>query len=118
MSEWNNCGFIPQGFRMPGWLCNQESGRAIGEKYSYVATHSHLNDNISFGTKIIKGEDGIHKTDSINIWDNKKFMFQSHIAGKTNDNNWNGDNYENFRNILNFLLENYNLEFKLLKELV
>ena len=118
MEEWSSCNYIPQGFRMPGWLCNQESGRAIGEKYSYVATHSHLNDNISFGTKIIKGEDGIHKTDSINIWDDKKFMFQSHIAGKTNDNNWNDNNYENFRNILNFLLKNYNLEFKLLKELL
>ena len=45
-------------------------------------------------------------------------MFQSHIAGLTNDNNWNKQNYENFRNILLFLKENYTLNFKLLKELI
>ena len=103
---------------MPGWLCNQESGRAIGEKYSYVAIHSHLNDNINFGTSTIKGEDGIHKTDSIQIWDDKRFMFQSHIEGKTNDNNWTEENYENFRNILDFLQKSYILEYKLIKELI
>ena len=115
--EWNSCGYLPKGFRMPGWLCNQESGRAIGERYGYVAIHSNLNDNINFGTKTLKGEDGIHKNDSINIWDNR-FMFQSHIAGKTNDNNWNEENYENFRRVITFLKENYKCEFKLLRELL
>ena len=46
------------------------------------------------------------------------FMFQSHIAGKTNDNNWTKDNYENFRQVITFLKENYKFEFKLLKELL
>jgi len=118
MNEWDSCDYTPKGFRMPGWLCNQESGRAIGEKYSYVAIHSHLNDNVNFGTKTIKGEDGIHKTESINIWNKNTFMFQSHIAGKTNDNNWTRENYENFRQILTFLKDNYKVQFKLLKELV
>jgi len=45
-------------------------------------------------------------------------MFQSHIAGKTNDNNWTRENYENFRQILTFLKDNYKAQFKLLKELV
>ena len=117
MKEWISCDYIPTGFRMPGWLCNQESGRAIGERYGYVAIHSNLNDNINFGTKTLKGEDGIHKNDSINIWDNR-FMFQSHIAGKTNDNNWNNENYENFRQILLFLNNNYKLNYKLLGDLV
>ena len=45
-------------------------------------------------------------------------MFQSHIAGSTNDNNWTKENYENFRNIIFYLKENYELEFKLLKELL
>ena len=45
-------------------------------------------------------------------------MFQSHIAGLTNENNWNNQNYENFRNILLFLKENYTLNFKLLNELI
>ena len=93
MNEWIKCGYKPKGFRMPGWLCNEESGKAIGENYEYVAIHSHLNDNINFGTKTIKGEDGIHKRDSINIWNENTFMIQSHIACKTNDNNWTKDNY-------------------------
>ena len=118
MVEWLECNYKPKGFRMPGWLCNGESGKAIGENYEYVAIHSHLNDNINFGTKTIKGEDGIHKRDSINIWNENVFMFQSHIAGKTNDNNWNQLNYENFKQILIFLNDNYKLQFKLLKELV
>ena len=45
-------------------------------------------------------------------------MFQSHIAGKTNDNNWNEDNYEHFRKIIKFLKENYHFKFKLLRELL
>jgi hypothetical protein len=118
MDEWQDVGHFPSGFRMPGWLCNQESGRAIGETYEYVAIHSHLNDNINFGTKTIKGEDGIHKTDSINIWNENTFMFQSHIAGKTNDNNWNKENYENFRNVLEYLQKSYKLKYTTLGELV
>jgi hypothetical protein len=43
-------------------------------------------------------------------------MFQSHIAGPTNQNNWTKENYETFRNILLFLTENDEIEFKLLNE--
>ena len=102
---------------MPGRLCNQDSGRAIGEKYSYVAIHSHLNNNINFGTKTIKGEVGIHKTDSINVWNNT-FMFQSHIAGKTNDNNWDENNYNNFRNVLEYLQKCYTLKYVKIGDLI
>ena len=45
-------------------------------------------------------------------------MFQSHIAGETNENNWTAENYENFRNILLFLQEQYDLEYKTLGEVV
>ena len=48
--------------------------------------------------KIIDGE-GINETEDLNLYNNK-FIFQSHIAGDWNDNVWNNDNYENFRNIL------------------
>tara|TARA_B100001123_G_scaffold448273_1_gene608611 strand:- start:3660 stop:4340 length:681 start_codon:yes stop_codon:yes gene_type:complete len=117
-NEWQSAGYFPKGFRMPGWLCNEESGKAIGENYKYVAIHSHLNDNIDFGTKTIKGEDGIHKIDSINVWNNNTFMFQSHIAGETNDNNWTEENYENFRKILSYLEKNYKLSYKTIGELI
>jgi hypothetical protein len=118
MNEWKDVRCFPSGFRMPGWLCNEESGRAIGENYKYVAIHPHLNDGINFGTKTIKGEDGIHKKDSINIWNGNTFMFQSHIAGNWNDNVWNKDNYENFRKIIKFLSENYELNYVTMGELV
>ena len=117
-NEWQSVGYFPKGFRMPGWLCNQDSGKAIGENYEYVAIHSHLNNDIDFGTKTIKGEDGIHKTDSINIWNKNTFMFKSHIAGETNDNNWNKKNYENFRNVLEYLQKSYKLNYITLGELV
>ena len=85
--------------------------------YLRVAIHSHLNDGINFGTKTIKGEDGIHKTDSINIW-NDTFMFQSHIAGKTNENNWNEKNYNNFRNVLEYLQKSYILKYIKIGDLI
>ena len=77
-----------------------------------------MNDSIDFGTKTIKGEDGIHKTDSLTLWNDDTFMFQSHIAGKTNDNNWDEENYNNFRNVLDFLSKSSKLEYKLIKEMV
>ena len=57
------------------------------------------------------GCDGIHETENLNLYNNK-FIFQSHIAGDWNDNIWNKDNYENFRNILKYLSEQYKLEYK------
>lgn len=117
ISEWlNSCDSIPKGFRMPGWLCNQDSANAVSEKYSYVAIHSHLNNNIHFNTKTLYGHDSIHSTDSIGLYGNT-FMFQSHIAGKTNENNWDEKNYINFKNILTFLEKSYNLTYKTLEEL-
>jgi hypothetical protein len=45
-------------------------------------------------------------------------MFQSHINGLTNENNWNKENYENIKSILTYLQENYTLSYKLLQELL
>ena len=45
-------------------------------------------------------------------------MFQSHIAGDWNDNIWNQENYENFRNILEYLSKSYKLNYITLGELV
>ena len=113
-------GVKPLGWRMPGWLATQGSFDAVSKYFDYVAIHESHNDNISINNiKIFKGEDGIHNSDcDVNLWNGNTIMFQSHIAGLTNDNNWNKQNYENFRNILLFLKENYTLNFKLLKELI
>jgi hypothetical protein len=118
--EWDKVDIKPLGWRMPGWLATQGSFDAISEYFNYIAIHESHNDNITINNiKIFKGADGIHNSDcDVNLWNGNTIMFQSHIAGLTNDNNWNKQNYENFRNILLFLKENYTLNFKLLNELI
>ena len=75
-----------------------------------------INKGIDFGCDTFYGCDGIHETENINMWDNK-FMFQSHIAGDWNDNCWNEKNYNNFRNILEYLSTQYKLSYKTVSEL-
>ena len=123
LQEWDEVGVKPEGWRMPGWLATQGSFDAVSEKFKYVAIHEHHNNNILFNSNIKKfqGADGIHLEDcNVNLWGNEEntIMFQSHIAGLTNQNNWNFENYSNFRNILSFLQKDHNLNFKLLKELL
>jgi len=44
--------------------------------------------------------------------------FQSHIAGQYNQNNWNEENYEYFKKVLDALINNgNNLNFKTFSEL-
>ena len=118
MGEWQKCGIRPSGFRMPGWACNQESAQAISNIYSYVAAHEDINKHIDFGgMNVFYGCDGIHQTDSIKSYNNT-FMFQSHIAGDWNDNVWNEENYENFRNVLEYLRKSYILKYKTIGELI
>ena len=45
-------------------------------------------------------------------------MFQSHIAGDWNDNIWNEENYENFKNVLEYLRKSYKLKYVTLGELI
>ena len=118
LAEWESAGYRPKGWRNPGWLAHPNAIKVLGNYFSYSAIHQEHNRGIPWKCKTFTGEDGIHKTDSINIWNKNTFMFQSHIAGSTNDNNWTKENYENFRNIIFYLKENYELEFKLLKELL
>ena len=66
--------------------------------------------------KMFFGCDGIHQIDSINLY-RDTFMFQSHIAGNWNDNVWNKENYNNFKNIIKYLKTKYTLSFKTMKEI-
>lgn len=116
LNEWNQTGYKPIGWRMPGWLATQGSFDAVGELFKYTAIHSHLNDNMNVKNKIFKGETSIHNTDSITVIDNNVY-FQSHIWGEYNKNNWIEENYLNIKNILDYLKENYILEYKLFNEL-
>ena len=91
--------------------------KVIGKYFDYSAIHEDHNHGISWKCKTFFGCDGINETDSVNLHDDR-FMFQSHIAGDWNQNIWNEDNYENFRNVLKFLLGQYEIKFKTLKELL
>jgi len=113
---WKNCGYKPKGFRAPGWGLTQESADAVSSYFDWIAGHTNINKGLSFGTQFFEGCDGIHETDNIDLWDNR-FMFQSHIAGDWNDNCWNEKNYNNFRNILEYLSTQYKLSYKTMSEL-
>jgi hypothetical protein len=101
---------------MPGWLATQGSFDAVSESFKYTAIHTHLNNNIKVNNKIFKGESSIHNDESVTIIDNTIY-FQSHIWGEHNKNNWTEENYLNFKNILLYLKDNFELEYKLFNEL-
>ena len=113
---WKKCGYKPKGFRAPGWGLTQESVDAVSSYFDWIAGHTNINKGLSFGTQFFEGCDGIHETDNIDLWENR-FMFQSHIAGDWNDNCWNEKNYNNFRNILEYLSTQYKLSYKTMSEL-
>ena len=117
LSEWEKVGYKPKGWRNPGWLAHPNAVKVLGKYFDYSAIHQEHNRGMIWGCKTFEGEDGIHKTDSINIWNVNTFMFQSHIAGDWNDNIWNKNNYENFRNVLEYLQNSYKLSYHTLGEL-
>ena len=117
LGEWKLAGHKPLGWRNPGWLAHPEAIRVIGPYFKYAAIHEEHNNNIPWDCKVFTGCDGINEIDSIQIYENR-FMFQSHIAGDWNDNCWNNENYENFRNILNFLSKEYELNYVTIQELL
>ena len=117
MDEWLSVNLRPRGWRNPGWLAHPNAIEVIGGYFDYAAIHSEHNHGVEWKCKTFIGCDGIHETDLIQLHDNT-FMFQSHIAGKTNDNNWNEDNYNNFKNVLEFLSKSSKLEYVTLEELI
>lgn len=127
LGEWHDSiGCYPAGFRPPGWLCSENAKNTLEKCFEYVAVHYEHNRELNWNCKTFFGHDGIHQTNiSIhNITDDGQgnqtgmIMFQSHIAGNHNDNVWNEKNYEQLRMSLDYLFANYNIEPKLLKELI
>ena len=117
LEEWDKVGHKPVGWRNPGWLINPLIKDSVDDKFDYVALHTEHNRGLNWSSKMLFGHDGINETDSINIWNDNTFMFQSHIAGDWNDNCWTKENYLNFRNVIEYLLSEYDISFKTLKEL-
>ena len=118
LSEWEQVGYKPKGWRNPGWLAHPNAIKVIGHYFDYAAIHQEHNRGMPWKCKTFIGEDGIHKTDHINIWNKNTFMFQSHIAGDWNDNVWNENNYNNIKNVLEYLQKSHKLEYKTLGELI
>ena len=122
VNEWSKADKIPSGWRMPGWLATQESFDVVCELFNYVAIHETHNNNIKLDKNLIRifrGADAINcDPHTLKIWNGDTIMFQSHIAGLTNDNNWNLENYTKFRNTLQLLKANYELNFTTLEELL
>ena len=116
LSEWGKVDVKPKGWRNPGWLAHPNAVKVLGKYFDYSAIHEEHNRGLLWECKTFVGCDGINQTDSIQLYDNT-FMFQSHIAGDWNDNCWNLNNYENFRNVLIYLKQNYKLNYKTLGEL-
>tara|TARA_Y100000034_G_C6846569_1_gene383541 strand:- start:90 stop:755 length:666 start_codon:yes stop_codon:yes gene_type:complete len=110
LAEWRAVDYMPLGWRNPGWVANHNAVKHIGKYFKYAALHKQHNHNIKWDCKMFFGCDGINEEDNINLYNNT-FMFQSHIAGDWNDNCWNKNNYNNFRNILLYLLNEYKLNF-------
>ena len=116
---WKSCGYIPKGFRAPGWGIQQDAAYAVSNYFEWIAGHEHINQGIDFKNvpKYFVGADGIHETDNINLY-GETFMFQSHIQGDWNDNVWSEENYLHFQQVVKYLLSQYNeLQFKTISEI-
>jgi hypothetical protein len=114
-AEWKQVNHIPVGWRNPGWLAQPACINVLGKHFKYAAVHYVHNHNTQWDCKMIFGADGIHET-YIQIHDGN-LMFQSHIAGNWNKNSWTKENYEQFRESLNFLHNIYKINNKLIMEL-
>ena len=116
LKEWQSVGHKPKGWRNPGWLAHPNAVSVVGRYFDYAAIHEEHNRGMSWSCKTFVGCDGINETERINLYDNT-FMFQSHITGDWNDNAWNQENYENFRNVLEYLEKDSKLRYSTIGEL-
>lgn len=116
--EWNKVGYLPIGWRSPGWLTSQATCAIIPTQFDYAAVHYEHNQGQVWGRtdfKLFYGHDGIQQ-ENISIHGDDMIMFQSHIYGNHNHNVWNEHNYEQLRLSLTHLFEQYSIQPKLLKE--
>lgn len=119
MAEWKSVGYIPIGWRNPGWLASAASVNVLKNMFKYAAIHREHNHNLNWSPcKEFYGHDGIH-TNNIDIHNSDMVVFQSHIAGSWNDNRWNEDNYNQMVLSLTYLVKNNpKIFFKTFGELI
>lgn len=129
-NEWIASGLWDgiKGFRAPGWIISKESKLVLDNTgFDYIAIHQEHNLEMDwFYTKTFFGHDGIQQENiSIHNVDESypenptgMIMYTSHISGNWNHNVWNETNYKQLRMSLTHLVEQYNCEFKTLKECI
>lgn len=118
--EWYSaCKIIPSGWRSPGWLCSKESCEAIDKRFKYVAIHYQHNNGLEWNNAIpFYGHDDIQSTD-ISLHNGDMIMFQSHINGSRNRNNWTKSNYMQLEHSIKYLIaENSDIEFVTLDQCI
>ena len=116
LTLWESCGYKPKGFRAPGWGMNQQSADVISNYFEWVAGHTEINKGINWGCYFFEGCDGINEPESLSLY-GETFMFQSHINGVHNQNVWSEENHLHFEQVLDFLSESYELDYKTIGEL-
>lgn len=117
LEEWNKINYIPMGWKYPGWIATKTSHKVINKVFEYISIHQSLIKEFDWDIKVIAGCDGINADDYINEYNNT-YLFQSHINGHSNKNNWNALNYVNFRRILTLLKSKHSLKFLTMSELI
>lgn len=114
LDEWRSVGYLPKGWRNPGWLVHPASKIVVDKYFDYVALHTEHNHGMEWESRMFFGHDSICDT-NISLHDNR-IMFQSHIAGDWNDNTWNKNNYLQLKNSIEYLVDNYDVVFRTLGE--
>ena len=115
MSEWEAVDYKPKGWRNPGWVCQPHCVKHLSKEFEWAALHYQHNHNFKWDLKMVFGEDGIHET-SIKTHDDN-IMFQSHIFGSWNKNEWTQSNYEQLKLSLDHLFTNHEITPKIISEI-
>ena len=115
MGEWDSVGYKPKGWRNPGWICQPYCVPHLSKEFEWAALHYQHNNDLQWDLKMIFGDDSIAST-NVQIHDGN-FMFQSHIFGSWNTNNWDSKNLEQFKLSLDFLFTNYEINPVTISEL-
>ena len=104
MGEWSSVEYRPFGWRNPGWVCQPYCVPHLSKEFEWAALHYEHNHNNKWDCKMIYGYDGINETD-IKLHAGN-IMFQSHIFGSWNRNEWTEENYQQLKMSLDYIFTN------------
>jgi peptidoglycan/xylan/chitin deacetylase (PgdA/CDA1 family) len=113
--EWSSVDVKPNGWRNPGWMCQPYCVKHISKQFKWAALHYEHNKGYEWDCDMIFGADGIHE-DKISLH-NESIMFQSHIFGSWNANEWNDKNFDKIKLNLEFLVNKYKVNFTTISSL-